>query len=190
MNPSYESATSMQSMQWLNEPATWTAKENGLAATADGETDFWRLTHDDGIRDHGHFYFESVEGDFTVRVKQTSKYPSQYDQAGLMVRLDERTWLKCGIEVMDGRQYASAVVTRDRSDWSVLPIENPESVWFQCQRQDATYTVSYSLDGEEFTMIRQAPLTEEPTLQVGMMFAAPKGPGFDVVFEAYSLTKP
>ena len=175
-------------MQWLNEPSKWTAQDNRLYATSDGETDFWRRTHDDGIRDSGHFYFESVVGNFTARVKLTAKYQSQYDQGGLMVRADETTWLKCGIEFVNGRYYASAVVTRDWSDWSVMPIENPASFRIRCERKDATFTVSYSLDGITYEMIRQAFLTEQSPLQVGLMLAAPKGNGFEVLFEDYSLT--
>ena len=175
-------------MQWLNEPTKWTAQENRLVATSNAGTDFWRKTHDGGIRDHGHFYFESVVGNFTARVKQTAEYQSQYDQAGLMVRADESTWLKCGIEFMDGRHYASTVVTRDWSDCSVMPIEDPASLWILCERKDATFTVRYSLDGIEYETIRQAFLTEQATLQVGMMLAAPKGNGFEVRFEDYSLT--
>ena len=176
-------------MQWLNEPTQWTSHKNRLSATSDARTDFWRKTHDSGIRDHGHFYFESVAGDFTARVKITAEYKSKYDQAGLMVRGDEKTWLKCGIEVLDGRQYASAVVTRDWSDWSVMPIENPSSLWILCERKATTFTVRYSLDGNDYETIRQAFLTEQSTLQVGMMLAAPKGDGFKVVFEEYSLTR-
>ena len=175
-------------MQWLNEPSKWTARKNRLTVTSNAGTDFWRKTHDGGIRDHGHFYFESVVGNFTARVKHTAEYQSQYDQAGLMVRADERTWLKCGIEFMDGRRYASAVVTRDWSDWSVMPIGNPPSFWTLCERNDTTFTVRYSLDGIEYKTIRQAFLTEQATLQVGMMLAAPKGNGFEVHFEDFSLT--
>ncbi|MBN2290887.1 MAG: DUF1349 domain-containing protein [Pirellulales bacterium] len=175
-------------MQWLNEPAKWAALENRLIATSNAGTDFWRKTHDGGIRDNGHFYFESVAGNFTVRVKQTAEYQSLYDQAGLMVRADERTWLKCGIEFMDGKHYASVVVTRDWSDWSVIPIEIPVSFWTQCERNDTTFTVSYSLDGIKYETIRQTFLTEQAALQVGMMLAAPKGNGFEVCFENFSLT--
>ena len=29
-------------------------------------------------------------------------YPSLYDQAGLLVRVDETTWVKTGVEISDG----------------------------------------------------------------------------------------
>ncbi len=174
-------------MRWLNEPREWNALGNGLTARSEPKTDFWRKTHDGGIRDSGHFYFDSVVGDFSARVKIRGEYNSQYDQAGLMVRIDERTWLKCGIEYVDGQQFASAVVTRNYSDWSIVPLQNPPATWIQCERQGTTFAVSYSLDGTEFEMIRQLFLTDETDQQVGMMLAAPKGKGFSVRFEDYRL---
>ncbi len=177
-------------MQWLNEPGEWDRLSKGLSARADAETDFWRKTHDGGIRHSGHFYYDSVAGDFTAHVKVTAEYNSQYDQAGLMVRIDERTWLKCGVESLDGQQYASAVVTRDYSDWSVVQVSNPPAIWIQCERQGATFTVRYSLNGTDYEMIRQSFLTDETEQQLGMMFAAPKGSGFRVLFEDYQITNP
>ena len=174
-------------MQWLNEPRTWTASDNTLVVTSDGQTDFWRRTHDGGIRDNGHFYFETVDGDFTVQVKQTANYRSQYDQAGLMVRADEQTWLKCGVEFVDGRHFASAVVTRNWSDWSVAPIENLQPFYIRCKREGSTLGIEYSLNGISYEVLRQAFLTDRSTLQVGMMLAAPQGNGFDVRFEDYRL---
>ncbi|URK86525.1 DUF1349 domain-containing protein [Rhizobium sp. RCAM05350] len=39
-----------------------------------------------------------------------------------MLRLDERNWIKCGIEYTDGLMHFSVVVTRGVSDWSVIPL--------------------------------------------------------------------
>lgn len=49
-----------------------------------------------------------------------------------MLREAERNWLKCRIEFINGLQQASVVVTRDYSDWSVVPLQdNPTSVWLR-----------------------------------------------------------
>ena len=175
-------------MQWLNEPTTWTADGDTLSMTADAKTDFWRKTHDSGMRDNGHFYYQPANGDFTAQVRLTGQYNGLYDHAGIMVRLDETTWLKCGVEYVENVQYASAVVTRDYSDWSVLPLEPaPPSIHLRVTRHDGTLEVAYGLNGVDFIMIRQAHLTDVNTVQVGLMAAAPKGDGFAVVFEGFTV---
>ena len=92
-------------MHWYNEPAVWAANGDTFTVTADPGTDFWRKTHYGFIRDNGHFYFQEVAGDFRCEVKVSGGYAALYDQAGLMVRLDAETWLKCGIEFVEGVQY-------------------------------------------------------------------------------------
>ena len=94
-------------MHWFNEPETWLAEGDVIRITTDAETDFWRKTHYGFIEDSGHFLYEQVTGDFVAHVKFAGAYSDLYDQAGLMVRVDATTWLKCGIEYVQGRQYAS-----------------------------------------------------------------------------------
>ena len=67
-----------------------------------------------------------------------------------MVRLDETTWMKTGIEFVNGIHYVSAVVTRDFSDWSVLPFHNyPGSLRLRLKREGGAVTVEYCAgDGE------------------------------------------
>jgi len=64
-------------MQWLNEPKQWNTLTDGLTVRSEGQTDFWRKTHDDGIRHNGHYYFESVTGDFTASQRLKRKRESQ-----------------------------------------------------------------------------------------------------------------
>ena len=77
-------------MHWYNEPAAWAAEGDIITVTADPGTDFWRKTHYGFIRDNGHFYYQEVSGDFRCEVKVSGRYAALYDQAGLMVRVDER----------------------------------------------------------------------------------------------------
>ena len=173
--------------QWRGEPAEWEQQPGTVHVQVDAGTDFWRKTHDGGIRDNGHFYFQPVEGDFIARVKISGRYCGQYDQAGLMARVDQATWLKCGIEYVDGAQLASAVVTRDWSDWSVMPITSQDATWWRLARHGHTYQVACSVDGKNFQTVRQAFLTEIPRLEVGIMACAPKGDGFPVTFEQFTV---
>ncbi len=175
-------------MAWLNEPKTWKDQSSAhcLTVRTDPKSDFWRKTHYGFIRDNGHFYFQDVTGDFVADVKVSGSYHDLYDHAGLMIRLDETTWIKCGVEFFEGMQHISAVVTRDFSDWSVIPApDNPASVWLRVTRHGEAIEVKYSYDGQNYLMLRQAHLTEVATVSVGPMCASPDGQGFDVMFEDY-----
>ncbi len=176
-------------MLWLNEPAHWGHQGSTITITAGAKTDFWRITHDGGVRDTGHFYYQPVSGDFVAEVMFSADYGTLYDQAGLMVRLDEKTWLKCGIELFNGTQHASVVVTREFSDWSIVPLPHaPRALWLRLKRHAESVEVAYSVDGETYVMLRQAYLTPVESVQIGVMCCAPTGEGFTATFEKFTIT--
>jgi hypothetical protein len=177
-------------MHWFNEPPAWSAVDDRLTVTAGPHTDLWRTTHYGFIRDNAHGYLQPVSGDFTAEVQISGQYAAQYDQAGLLVRLDERRWLKCGIEFVDGVQQISAVITREFSDWSVAPLpDNPPAIWLRVTRTGPDVEVFYARDGVSFTLLRLARFTDED-VQVGPMCAAPDGPGFEVSFAHFRVGAP
>jgi uncharacterized protein len=179
----------MAHMRWLNEPKRWGQDGDTLIVTTNPKTDFWRRTHYGFVRDNGHAYLQGVEGDFTAEVSFIGDYAAQYDQAGLMVRLDEYTWLKTGVEWVDAQPLLSAVVTRDFSDWSVLPAsgELSEGVQLRIKREGTAFTVHYALRRGSFDLLRLAYLPAEARVQVGPMCASPEGDGFETRFSGFRL---
>lgn len=174
-------------MRWLNEPRKWSLDGASLSVTADPRTDFWRETHYGFVRGDGHLYADDVEGDFDAAVRVVGQYRQQYDQAGLMVYADDEFWLKCGIELVDGVQQLSAVVTRHVSDWSVVPLSPaPAELWLRAERRGPDLQLSWSADGDAFAMFRMTRLTDGP-VRVGMMCAAPDGDGFAVTFDDFRM---
>ncbi len=176
-------------MKWYNEPSEWREEPNGtIHVTTTPATDFWRKTHYGFIRDNGHFYYQPMPGDFIAEVKVSGNYIDLYDQAGLMVRVDEANWLKCGIEYVEGVQQVSAVVTREYSDWSVVPLpQNPSSLYLRVTRQGEAVQVDYSLDGQSYSLLRMAYLVATEITQAGVMCASPDGKGFSVTFEGFNI---
>jgi len=176
-------------MQWLNEPPAWQARAVRLEATTASKSDFWRKTNYGFIRDNGHFYYQEVQGDFSVELRVSGRYEALYDQAGLMLRVDEENWIKTGIEFFDGRQHASAVVTREFSDWSVVVLEDyPPCIWLRVTRKNEAVEIFYSLDGQKYSLLRLAYLVPAALTLVGPMCASPDGPGFTTVFEGFQVT--
>ena len=60
-----------------------------------------------------------ADAEATISTSFTLAPRAQFDQAGIMVLVDENTWVKAGIEFTDGVPRLSCVVTNDGfSDWS------------------------------------------------------------------------
>lgn len=140
-------------MQWLNEPPHWHQDAHVLTVKTAPKTDFWRITHYGFIRDNGHFYFDTVSTDFVVEVGIRGHYREPYDQAGIMLRVDNKHWIKTGIEYVEGVQNLSAVVTHNYSDWSVIPlIHPPEVLQLRVERRQEAIHISYLNEAEKFSL--------------------------------------
>jgi regulation of enolase protein 1 (concanavalin A-like superfamily) len=177
-----------EEMRWFNPPANAAVSGERLTAATAPKSDFWRKTHYGFTRDNGHFFFREVEGDFTVEVRVIGEYTDLYDQAGLMLRVDEENWIKTGIEFFDGQQHASAVVTREFSDWSVTRLEGaPRSIWLRATRKAEAVEIFTSLDGQTYQLLRLAYLKPSAVTQVGPMCASPDGSGFTAHFEGFTI---
>ncbi len=175
-------------MQWFNEPDSWSESPEKIIIQTNAKTDFWRQTHYGFIRDSGHFYFDTIESNFIVSVKFRGQYQALYDQAGLMIRADEKHWLKVGIEYVDGQQTLSAVVTHEYSDWSMTPLPNPPQT-FQIRierRREAIYLAYWERE-RGFQPFRMTHLPQSQPLQVGVMCASPEGNGYEVTFEDFQI---
>lgn len=175
-------------MDWYNEPPQWTDHNGTMTMHSAPHTDFWRLA--DVARDNGHFYYQRQAGNFQIDCKISGNYNTQYDQAGLMVRIDEAHWIKCGIEFYNSAQQASAVATREFSDWSIVPLPfDPESLWLRLKRQGTVIEIEYALDGTLYHLLRQAYFSPAEAMDVGLMCASPEGPGFSVTFEGIGIQR-
>ncbi len=164
-------------MEWLNEPARWSGSLDALTVECEPGTDFWRTTHYGFVRDSGHFAYEPLDGSVAVRFR--GDFAAQYDQAGLMLRVDAEHWIKAGIELADGRAWLSVVVTHGLSDWSQQPAPAPDASGFWTVRAVRDHdSVQLLCDDQP---IRLAPLTG--VVLAGPMCAAPEGPGFTARFE-------
>ncbi len=176
-------------MQWLHEPGEWSEEGLTLTVRSDPQTDFWRITNSGAIRDNGHFYYESVPGNFTALARVRGEFNSRYDQLGLMIRSSPKQWMKCGLEYVEGVRYASVVVTREQSDWSVQDVTSgPEELWFRVRREEGTLLVAFSEDGAHFHLLREAYLSTVDDVEVGMMCASPEGGGFTARFTGFAVS--
>jgi len=87
----------LQGFTWSNEPAVWELGSALEIQTLPG-TDYWQRTHYGFQRDSRHFFHTALSGDFIVRVHVITFPAAQYDQCGLMVRVDAENWIKVSTE--------------------------------------------------------------------------------------------
>lgn len=175
---------------WLNEPPRWEERDGVLEIEAAPDSDFWRTTHYGFVRDSGHALLREVAGPFVAEVEFAGEWTTLYDQAGLMVRVDEANWMKCGVEYVDGVLFASAVVTRDFSDWSVCALPagaERGTVRIRVKREGQSLEVSWALPGGEWTLLRLAYLPMEDAVRIGPMVASPEERGVTVRFSRFEV---
>lgn len=173
---------------WQHEPAKWSESAGALTETVPAGTDYWRVTHYGFIRDNGPFRYQEKSGDFEAEVRISGRYRELYHQAGLMIRLDEKNWIKTGIEFVNGKQNISAVVTREVSDWSVIPrSDSPKFIWLRLQRHKDAVRIDYSLDHATWSMLRLAYFPPDVPVKIGMVAAAPGKQDFEVTFDHFTV---
>lgn len=171
--------------EWLNPPVRALPLGDGeLVVTAATETDFWRHTSYGFVHDDGHALLAPLPADAAMEVSFVVDYDQQFDQAGLLVRVDPENWVKTGVEYCDGVVQLGAVVTRDVSDWSSAPV--PEwagrTVTVRASRQGDALTVRARVDREPWRLVRLAPLAPDATASAGPYCCSPTRDGLTVRF--------
>ncbi|WP_241749072.1 DUF1349 domain-containing protein [Teichococcus aerophilus] len=176
---------------WLNEPASWSEADGSLTLATDHGTDFWRETHYGFTRDTGHFLGFATKEAFTAQLRIRARYEMLYDQAGIMVRLDQHHWVKAGVELSDGRAMLGSVLTRGQSDWASGPYEHDASdFWMRVTVARGVLRIQASADGRTWPLVRLTPFPVAPSYRVGPMACTPERSGLQVHFSDLRLTAP
>lgn len=181
-------------LAWRSPPADWSVKGNRLTVVTGDRTDFWNRTHYGFVRTNGHLLCRDVEGDFSAEVTLHAAFDTLYDQLGLMVRADDATWLKTGLEFSDGRALMSAVVTRDGwSDWSTSVADEREirkGLRIRLTRHGDVVRVQRRDADGTWHLVRLGHLPLPPAAQVGVMCCSPERAGFRAVFSDLRIGAP
>lgn len=178
--------------RWVNEPKSWSVDAAGdLSVVTDKGSDFWRETHYGFTRDSGHFLGFEAPSAFTAQLRIRGNYEKLYDQAGIMVRVDERRWVKAGIELSDGRAMLSSVLTDGKSDWATGPYEHDaKDFWMRATVAKGVLRLQVSADGKTWPLVRLAPFPLAASYQVGPMACTPERDGLHIRFSDLSITAP
>ncbi|MFY1596203.1 DUF1349 domain-containing protein [Micromonospora sp. WMMD737] len=174
--------------EWWNEPV---GVENGpagelLVQPAEG-SDLWRHTSYGFVHDDAPALLAPLPAGEAMEVTFVLDYGEQFDQAGVLVRVDDRNWVKAGVEVSDGEPQVGAVVTRDVSDWSVagVPRWAGREVTVRVSRDGDALTVRARADDEPWRLVRLAPLAPDAVATAGPYCCSPTRAGLRVRFTGW-----
>jgi len=178
-------ATLPDGFHWYNEPPTYKIG-NGLELYTGSRTDFWQRTHYGFRRDDGHFLFTELDGDFCLSTHVSFEPRQQYDQCGLMIRIDHENWIKVSTEYEDEEmsRLGSVVTNLGYSDWATQDVSSlRKDRWYQISRRNDDFKIEYSPDGVTWSQLRIAHLHKEQSrLQAGIYACSPIGKDFYCCF--------
>lgn len=174
---------------WLNPPPSAVVDGDDLVVVTGDRTDFWRTTSYGFVRDDGHALLTDLPTGTAVEVTFVADFSELYDQAGVLVRVDEKVWIKAGLEVSDGVVQLGAVVTREVSDWSAAPVPEwaGKAVTVRISRAADAITIRARSAGEPWRFVRLAPLSPESSAAAGPYCCAPERAGLKVRFTRFSV---
>ena len=170
---------------WFNQPKTYYVKE-GLTLLTDLKTDFWQRTHYGFRVDNGHALLTSLEKDFTIKTRTAFIPKTQYDQCGLLARIDSQNWIKCSVELEDGgiSRLGSVVTNLGYSDWATQDISSDiRKMSYRLSKRGKDFLIEFSEDEREWTQMRITHLHElKKQIDVGIYACSPLGEKFECTF--------
>lgn len=190
----YEGKYTMK-FNWINEGQL--NEENGkIEMIAPAQSDFFcnnGAIGEEGITPetlcNAPFYYTEITGDFVMKVKVSHDFKDTYDSASVMVMKDMQNWAKACFEKTDfGTHAAVSVVTKNgESDDANGCNINANTAWLHVTRSGKSFAFHYSIDGENYDMMRFFNLSADETIKIGLLAQAPTGNGGVRIYENLSI---
>lgn len=177
---------------WTNAPAAATPHGGALIVEAVKGSDAWRTTSYGFVHDTEHALLTEFPQEGAMEVDFVADFSEQFDQAGILLRLDDEHWIKAGTEYADGILQAGAVVTWPLSDWSVAPVPNwaGRQVTIRASRVGDAVTFRARVGDEPWQFLRLVPVPAHAELRAGPLVCAPTRAGLRVRLVGWRLATP
>ncbi len=171
---------------WFNPPARY-ALGHGLELATKAETDFWQRTHYGFRRDDGHCLLTTLSGDFSLTTCVAFEPHTQYDQCGLILRLDSENWIKVSTEYENETcsRLGSVVTNLGYSDWATQDVGSERrEKWYRISKNGSDFLLEHADDGQTWQQLRVTHLHRAfETLEAGVYACSPLGRDFTCRFK-------
>ncbi len=173
-------------IKYYNSPNV--AIENGtIEFITEPNTDLWQNTYYGFQHDNAPFVQTVISEkyfSFTVRVRYFSK--KRFDQAGIILYLDSRNWLKASVEYENEefQRLGSVVTNNGYSDWATVDISSDiKELYYRLSRRENDFCIESSLNGIDFKQMRICHLDKaNEEISFGVYACSPENSSFKAIF--------
>ena len=196
----------LASARWLNRTPGSTIDSGGVRIVTIPDTDLWQRTYYGFRRDTAPALLLPVTDNITFTVRAAFDYGRRYDQAGILLRVDEHNWVKASIEYEDGdvSRLGSVVTSLGYSDWATRDIPSVRRMWYRASLRGPDVLLQACPDGENWEQLRilhmpalgettadmgrSAPTDlPRPRVEVGVYACSPEASSFSARFDRISV---
>ena len=149
-----------------------------MHVTVQPRCDFFRDPAGVHNKDDAPYLWTQVSGDFVAVAHFRPAFTTTWDAGAILARVDDEHWAKLCFEKTDlGTTAAVSVVTRGISDDANGANVTVPDLWLQLLRMGEVFGMHYSLDGQNWQMVRVFHLAGPAAMKVGVVAQCPAGPG-------------
>ncbi len=142
-------------VRWLNEPAVHSSDDSGVTLVSEPGTDLWQGTYYGMRRNNAHGLLTAVEDRyFSFTATAAGEYGARFDQCGVLLHQDARTWAKASVENDDGGLLGSVVTVGGWSDWATMAAPDSPAITYRLSRREDDFRLEWALPGGPFHQLR------------------------------------
>ncbi len=177
--------------RWINPPQEFVVGPSEITLQTEPGTDFWQRTFFGFQYDNAHALVLNRSDNFTFSVSIECGYKSAFDQAGIIIWIDENNWIKASLEYEneDFSRLGAVVTNEGYSDWSTRDSPSLARFEFRVSRRGPDFMIEARTESSwEQLRIAHLGALGETTSQTGSTPSAelPAGPGVGVGIYACS----
>ncbi len=183
----------IKSMQWLNEPESYSLDWNKVEIITAPHTDLWQRTYYHFRNDNAPMLqFDTDERYFSFSVRTQFAPAQRFDQCGIILYLDSENWLKASVEYEDDKKarLGSVVTNNGFSDWATTDIgAGTREMWYRLSRREDDFLIECSDDGINYRQMRICHLFGGAgKIRLGVYACSPENSSFLATFTDFELT--
>ncbi|MCX7614440.1 MAG: DUF1349 domain-containing protein [Clostridiales bacterium] len=171
----------LDGFRWLVEPICYSVRNNALYITPQGHSDFFYSTVEPWDRFNAAALVRKVKGNFVAIANVEPNFSARANAAGIFGFINMNHWSKLGFERTSPKTPPpigpiTMVTNFYRSDDATGETlrNNPKTLWLKYVRNNDSFAMFYSENGENYTYLRKYAVPDAPDLiEVGLFAQNP-----------------